>query len=48
MGLAKVVRKYIIVSLLCYKSTEYDATIRGAFSFHNTREKQIDELVPVC
>ena len=48
MVLAKAVSKYIIiVSLLYQKSTEYDYTLRGAFSFHNTRETYIAESAPV-
>ena len=46
MGLTKVVRKYIIVSLLCHKSTKYDDNLR-AFLFHNTRETHIGESAPV-
>ena len=46
MMLTKVVRQYIIASLLCHKSTKYDDTFR-AFSFHNTCEANIDESAPV-
>ena len=38
MVLTKVVREYIIVSLLCHKSTGYDDTLH-TFLFHNTRNK---------
>ena len=39
--LTKIVRKYIIVSLLCRKATEYDDTLR-AFLLHSTCETNVD------
>ena len=43
--LAKVVTKYIIVSLLCHKSIEFDDNVR-VFLFHSTHETYIDESAP--
>ena len=40
-------RKYAIVSLLYHKSTQYDHTLCGVSSFHQTCEKLIDGSAPV-